>query len=64
MGLCAKVVPQFGKLTDPQLFRQLVAQGSFEFPPLPQAWLTFDTAVNEPVEVAQSIATEWRALSD
>lgn len=50
---------QFGKLTDPALFRQLVADGGFDFPPLPEAWLTVDTALATAEEAAQAIHSAW-----
>ena len=46
---------QFGKLTDPVLFRQLMEQGSFDFPALPPPLLTVDTGCMSADEAAQAI---------
>jgi mannose-6-phosphate isomerase-like protein (cupin superfamily) len=46
----------FGKLTDPQLYCSLEAQGAFEFPPLPPPALRIDTSVVTAVDAAQQIA--------
>lgn len=34
---------EFGKLTDPELYRAIDHQGGFDFPPLPKAFITIDT---------------------
>ncbi|MEM1262887.1 MAG: AAA family ATPase [Pseudomonadota bacterium] len=46
---------QFGKLTDAALYRQLKAQGSFAFAPLPPAIVSVDTEQLQPDEAADVI---------
>jgi hypothetical protein len=47
---------QFGKLTDPELYRQIEASGGFEFPALPSPLVTIDTDKTTPDEAARTIA--------
>ncbi|MEO0578792.1 MAG: shikimate kinase [Pseudomonadota bacterium] len=46
----------FGKLTDVELYRQLEANGSFDFPPLPPPLVQIDTGKTTPHDAAQKIA--------
>jgi hypothetical protein len=47
---------KFGKLTDPDLFQAIEAQGGFNFPSLPQALLVVDTDLHDPSAAAALIA--------
>ena len=47
---------RFGKLTDPELFRAIEAQGGFDFPSLPEALLVVDTDLHDPGAAAALIA--------
>jgi len=46
----------FGKLTDPDLYNQIDANGGFEFPALPSALITIDTGSTAPDDAARKIA--------
>ncbi len=46
---------QFGKLTDPVVFRKIRSQGGFEFPPLPKALVCIDTENFTPEQSAEAI---------
>jgi hypothetical protein len=56
---------QFGKLTDPELYKKIEAQGGFEFPPLPAALMTIDTDRTSARDAARQIveAIEAREAS-
>lgn len=47
---------EFGKLTDPELFQAIEAQGGFDFPRLPEALLVVDTDAHDPCTAASLIA--------
>lgn len=47
---------QFGKLSDPALYRAIDAQGGFDFPPLPDALVEIDTDASDPDAAARRIA--------
>lgn len=47
---------KFGKLTDPELFQAIEAQGGFDFPDLPDALLVIDTDLHDPYAAATLIA--------
>ena len=47
---------RFGKLTDPSLYKQLLASGAFAFPPLPDALLVVNTEETTAVLAAEKIA--------
>ncbi|HEX7802656.1 MAG TPA: hypothetical protein VF471_07870 [Pseudoxanthomonas sp.] len=47
---------KFGKLTNPELFQAIEAQGGFEFPDLPDALLIIDTDLHDPHAAATLIA--------
>ncbi|MCH9646621.1 MAG: ATP-binding protein [Deltaproteobacteria bacterium] len=51
---------QFGKLTDPAIFREFKDQGGFDFPPLPSPILTVDTERTMPEESAAAIIRAFR----
>jgi hypothetical protein len=46
---------RFGKLLDPEIYRQARAQGGFDFPPLPQALVTVDTELTTAADAATLI---------
>jgi len=46
---------QFGKLTDPVLFREFKSQGGFEFPELPEPLVVIDTESMAPEAAAELI---------
>ncbi len=46
---------QFGKLTDAAVYRQLKAQGSFEFPAFPEPLVVIDTEAMRPEAAAAQI---------
>lgn len=46
---------KFGKLVDPALFREIVEQGGFDFPPLPEPLIAIDTERMAPHESADAI---------
>jgi hypothetical protein len=46
---------EFGKLTDPELYRLLEEQGAFEFPCLPPPLVTINTDDASPAEATASI---------
>ena len=47
---------KFGKLTDPELFKSIEAQGAFDFPDLPEALLVIDTDEHNADAAAKMIA--------
>ncbi len=49
---------EFGKLSDPELYKHLRDEGAFEFPPLPTASLRLDTDLISAEEAADQIAQE------
>lgn len=51
---------EFGKLSDPELYKQLRDDGAFEFPPLPTASLCLDTDLLSAEEAANQIVQELR----
>ena len=53
---------KFGKLTDPELFRTIEAQGGFDFPDLPAALLVVDTDLHDPDAAAALIAKAVEAV--
>ena len=50
---------QFGKLLDPQMYKNIKAQGGFDFPPLPAALVSVDTETQAPIESARLIAQAY-----
>jgi hypothetical protein len=48
---------EFGKLTSVELFEQLLADGTFESPKMPEAAVRIDTSVFSPIEAADQIAS-------
>jgi hypothetical protein len=50
----------FGKLTDPELYRQIETDGGFEFPDLPSALITIDTDTTSAADAARHIAEAIR----
>jgi deoxyadenosine/deoxycytidine kinase len=51
----------FGKLTDPELYRRIEEKGGFAFPALPPALVTIDTDKTTPNDAARHIADAIRA---
>ena len=51
----------FGKLNSIDFYRQLRAEGAFEYPPLPEPFLTVDSGALSPLEAATAIQ---RGLSE
>ncbi len=47
---------KFGKLTDPSLYKELLATGAFAFPPLPDALLVINTEETPAALAAEKIA--------
>ena len=47
---------RFSKLTDPELYRAIEANGGFEFPALPLPLITLDTDHTTPADAARKIA--------
>lgn len=47
---------KFGKLIDPGIYRELKAQGAFNFPPFPQPLISIDTEQVAPEVAASKIA--------
>ena len=52
---------QFGKLTDPDLYQAIDAEGGFEYQGMPQPDLQIDTETMEPIDAAKTIVA---ALTD
>jgi hypothetical protein len=52
----------FGKLTDPDLYRSVEAQGGFDFPPLPAPLLVVDTDALTAHEAAAAIERAIREV--
>jgi len=47
---------RFGKLTDPELYKTILADGGFDYPGMPEADLRLDTEAMSPEEAATVIA--------
>ena len=53
---------EFGKLTSVELFEQLLEDGVFDAPEMPEAAVTVDTSVNSPAEAAHEIVRALKLI--
>lgn len=54
---------QSGKLHDRNLYQTVLAEGGFDFPPLPTPLVNIDTDHYAPIEAASMIAATYRSLA-